>query len=99
MRNGNEGCCVGGSQGGDGLVRDVEFLAPARVTILSERRKFPPPGFHGGHHGVTGKNVLLRGGYEEVHLAGKETLDVEEGDVLSISTPGGGGWGAPEDDQ
>ena len=85
-------------QGGDGLVRDVEFLAPARVTILSERRKFPPPGFHGGHHGETGENVLLRGGYEEVHLAGKETLDVEEGDVLSIRTPGGGGWGAPEDD-
>ena len=86
-------------QGGDGLVRDVEFLAPARVTILSERRKFPPPGFHGGHHGETGENVLLRGGYEEVHLAGKETLDVEPGDVLSIRTPGGGGWGAPEDDK
>ena len=86
-------------RGGDGLVRDVEFLAPARVTILSERRKFPPPGFHGGHHGETGENVLLRGGYEEVHLAGKETLDVEPGDVLSIRTPGGGGWGAPEDDE
>jgi N-methylhydantoinase B len=85
-------------QGGDGLIRDVEFLAPARVTILSERRKFPPPGFHGGHHGETGENVLLRGGYEEVHLAGKETLDVEQGDVLSIRTPGGGGWGEPEDD-
>ena len=84
-------------KGGDGLVRDVEFLSPARVTILSERRKFAPPGFHGGHHGETGENVLLRGGYEEVHLAGKETLDVETGDVLSIRTPGGGGWGAPED--
>jgi N-methylhydantoinase B len=84
-------------KGGDGLVRDVEFLSPARVTILSERRKFPPPGFHGGHHGEPGENVLLRGGYEEVHLAGKETLDVEPGDVLSIRTPGGGGWGAPED--
>ena len=83
-------------QGGDGLVRDVEFLAPARVTILSERRKLPPPGYHGGHHGERGENVLLRGGYEEVHLAGKETLDVESGDILSIRTPGGGGWGEPE---
>ena len=83
-------------QGGDGLVRDVEFLAPARVTILSERRKLPPPGYHGGHHGERGENVLLRGGYEEVHLAGKETLDVESGDILSIRTPGGGGWSEPE---
>jgi N-methylhydantoinase B len=82
--------------GGDGLIRDVEFLTPARVTILSERRKFAPPGYHGGHHGQPGENVLLRGGYEEVHLSGKETLDVQPGDVLSIRTPGGGGWGQPE---
>ncbi len=71
---------------------------PNKLPILSKRRKYTPPGFHGGHHGETGENVLLRGGYEEVHLAGKETLDVEPGDVLSIRTPGGGGWGAPEDD-
>ena len=83
-------------RGGDGLVRDVEFLSPARVTVLSERRRFAPPGYYGGHHGHQGENVLLRGGYEEVHLAGKETLDVEAGDILSIRTPGGGGWGAPE---
>ena len=88
----------GQHNGGDGLTRDVEFLTPARVTILSERRKIPPPGFHGGHHGEPGENVLLRGGYEEVHLAGKETVDVEVGDVLSIRTPGGGGWGKPDDD-
>ena len=95
LRRGTGG--AGKFSGGDGIVRDVEFLAPARVTILSERRKFTPQGFHGGHHGQPGENVLLRGGYEEVHLAGKETLDVEAGDVLSIRTPGGGGWGKPED--
>ncbi|PKB65411.1 MAG: 5-oxoprolinase [SAR202 cluster bacterium Io17-Chloro-G2] len=83
-------------KGGDGMVRDVEFLSPARVTVLSERRKLPPPGSHGGHHGEPGENVLFRGGYEEVRLAGKETLDVEAGDILSIRTPGGGGWGEPE---
>ena len=93
LRRGSGG--RGQYNGGDGLIRDVEFLTPARVTILSERRKFPPPGFHGGHHGETGENVLLRGGFEEVHLAGKETLDVDVGDVLSIRTPGGGGWGDP----
>ena len=95
LRRGTGG--AGKFSGGDGIVRDVEFLSPARVTILSERRKFPPQGFHGGHHGQPGENVLLRGGYEEVHLAGKETLDVEAGDVLSLRTPGGGGWGKPED--
>ena len=82
-------------RGGDGLIRDVEFLSPARVTVLSERRRFAPPGYHGGHHGEHGENVLLKGGVEEVHLAGKETLDVEAGDILSIRTPGGGGWGPP----
>ena len=96
LRRGSGG--KGRYQGGDGLVRDVEFLSPARVTILSERRKLPPPGYHGGHHGQAGENVLFRGGYEEVNLAGKETLDVEAGDILSIRTPGGGGWGAPDED-
>ena len=95
LRRGSGG--RGKYNGGDGLIRDIEFLAPARVTVLSERRRFPPPGFHGGHHGETGENVLLRGGYEEIHLAGKETLDVEAGDILSIRTPGGGGWGEPEE--
>ncbi len=95
LRRGSGG--PGKHRGGDGLVRDVEFLTPARVTILSERRRFPPPGLHGGHPGQPGENLLLRGGYEEVQLAGKETLDLAAGDVLSIRTPGGGGWGPPED--
>ena len=86
-------------KGGDGVIRDVEFLAPARVTLMSERRKLPPPGYHGGHHGEPGENVLLRGGYEEVKLAGKELVDVEAGDVISVRTPGAGGWGAPEGDE
>ena len=94
LRRGSGG--AGQQRGGDGLVRDVEFLGPARVTVLSERRRLAPPGYHGGHNGQTGENVLLRGGYEEVRLAGKETLDVAAGDVLSIRTPGGGGWGTPE---
>ena len=96
LRRGSGG--EGKYKGGDGLVREVEFLAPARVTLMSERRKLPPPGYHGGHHGEPGENTLLRGGYEEVTLAGKELIDVEPGDVLSIRTPGGGGWGVPEHD-
>ena len=93
LRRGSGG--DGQFKGGDGLVREVEFLAPARVTLMSERRKRPPPGYHGGHHGEPGENVLLRGGYEEVNLSGKELIDVEAGDVISVRTPGAGGWGVP----
>ena len=93
LRRGSGG--AGKFNGGDGMVRDVEFLSRCRVTVLSERRKFAPYGLHGGHSGERGENVLLRGGYEEVKLSGKEVIDVEPGDVLSIRTPGGGGWGTP----
>ena len=94
LRRGSGG--DGQYRGGDGVVREVEFLAPARVTLMSERRRRPPPGYHGGHHGEPGENVLLRGGFEEIQLAGKELIDVEAGDVLSVRTPGAGGWGAPD---
>ena len=94
LRRGSGG--DGQYKGGDGIIREVEFLAPARVTLMSERRKLPPPGYHGGHHGEPGENLLLRGGVEEVALAGKELIDVEPGDVLSVRTPGGGGWGEPQ---
>ena len=97
IRRGSGG--AGKFRGGDGVVRDVEFLSPARVTVLSERRRFAPHGLSGGHAGERGQNVLLRGGYEEVVLSGKEVLDVEPGDVLSIRTPGGGGWGTPPEDE
>ena len=94
LRRGSGG--DGKYRGGDGVVREVEFLAPARVTLMSERRKLAPPGYHGGHHGHPGENRLLRGGVEEVQLAGKEVVDVAAGDVISVHTPGAGGWGAPE---
>ena len=67
----------------------------SQFHLRADRYEHSPPGLHGGHHGDTGENVLFRGGYEEIHLSGKETLDVNAGDVLSIRTPGGGGWGTP----
>ena len=97
LRRGSGG--AGKFSGGDGVIRDVEFLSPCRVTVLSERRRFSPYGLQGGHPGERGENVLLRGGYEEVQLSGKEVLDVEPGDVLSIRTPGGGGWGTPPSEE
>lgn len=80
-------------KGGDGVIREMEFLAPATVTIISERRRFEPFGAQGGDPGATGENLLLRQGIEEVRLHAKHTVDVDTGDILRISTPGGGGWG------
>jgi N-methylhydantoinase B len=94
LRAGSGG--AGLHRGGDGLVREIEFLCPATVTILSERRRTAPYGLQGGKPGARGQNVLLRDG-EERKLAGKAELRVARGDLLSLRTPGGGGWGTPSD--
>ncbi len=73
------------------------ILAPARVALLCERRAVGPAGAQGGEDGSPGENVLIRGGVEE-RLPGKATFSVEAGDVVSIRSPGGGGWGSPESD-
>ena len=70
-------------------------LAPARVALLSERRAVAPRGARGGGDGARGENVLIRAGVEEP-LPSKATFSIEAGDVVSIRSPGGGGWGAPE---
>jgi N-methylhydantoinase B len=92
LRRGSGG--AGQHCGGDGLVREIEFLCPATVTILSERRRTTPYGLSGGEPGEPGRNVLIRAG-EERDLPGKVEIRVQTGDVLSLRTPGGGGWGNP----
>lgn len=84
-------------RGGNGIVRSLEFLAPLRVSILSERRSPPGPfGLQGGTAGKSGRNTLRRPGEsEEIDLGGKVQLQVQAGDVLTIETPGGGGFGIP----
>lgn len=89
IRRGSGG--AGWWRGGDGVRRDIELLADAQVTILSERRVFAPYGLAGGEPGQPGRNVLIRDGNEET-LPGKITLAAQAGDVISIQTPGGGGW-------
>ena len=74
-------------QGGDGVIREFEFLDDAVFTILSERRKRQPWGLHGGEHGMAGANYLN----EEI-LPAKVQHNVTHGDCLRIETPGGGGW-------
>ena len=91
IRRGSGG--EGLARGGDGVRRDLEALAPATVSILSERRRFPPYGLQGGCAGRPGRNLLIRGG-EERELPGKTSQDLEPGDIVSVRTPGGGGHGS-----
>ncbi len=92
IRRGSGG--AGMNPGGDGLRRDLEFLTPTHVTILSERRSAGPPGHGGGESGAPGENLLIRG-QEATPLPGKVTFRADAGDMLSIRSPGGGGWGRP----
>lgn len=79
--------------GGDGMVRELELLADADVTVLSERREAGPYGLAGGRAGQPGCNVLIDGQAEQ-RLPGKFSTRLRAGQRLRIETPGGGGWGA-----
>lgn len=78
--------------GGDGVVREYEFLEPTQVTLLTERRQLPPWGLAGGKPGQCGVNRL-----NGTRLPGKTSFVAAAGDRLEIATPGGGGWGTPGD--
>jgi N-methylhydantoinase B len=73
-------------------VRAIRFLAPASVTITSERRRQGPYGLAGGEPGAPGRNILLSGG-QVIDLPGKTVVNIAIDDVVQIETPGGGGWG------
>ena len=74
--------------GGNGLIREYEFLADSTVTLLSERRRHAPWGLQGGAPGKPGCNTL-----NQRSLPGKFTINVKTGDIMKTETPGGGGWG------
>lgn len=83
-------------RGGDGLRRDLQVLGAAQIALLSERRTTGPGGARGGDSGAPGENALIRNG-TETPLKGKTTFFAEAGDVISIRSPGGGGWGTSTD--
>lgn len=92
IRRGSGG--AGRVAGGDGLVREYELLAPATVTLLTERRHHSPWGLNGGAHGACGENS--RNGRT---LPPKTMIRAAAGDRIVIQTPGGGGWGPPPADK
>jgi len=78
--------------GGDGVVREIELLSEAEVTILSDRRRFEPYGLDGGKNGSVGHNTLITNDERE-QLPGKFSRKLASGDRIRIETPGGGGHG------
>jgi N-methylhydantoinase B len=79
--------------GGDGIVREIEVLTDASVTILSDRRKLRPYGLAGGEDGQPGRTTVSRlDGSTEV-LPSKASTRLKAGERVRIETPGGGGWG------
>ena len=81
----------GKHQGGDGIVRSLRILEPATLSLLTDRRSHAPAGAHGGEHGRPGRNLL-----DEETLPAKVSRALEPGNLVTVSTPGGGGWGPVE---
>jgi N-methylhydantoinase B len=91
-RDGSGG--AGQFHGGDGLIREVELLADAQMTLLADRRKFRPYGLDGGENGAPGRaSLIAAAGVGSTELPGKCSLRASKGSVLRLETPGGGGWG------
>ena len=79
--------------GGDGIVREIEVLTDAQVTLLADRRSRGPYGLAGGTDGAPGRTVIVRhDGFEE-ELPGKTSVRLRSGERVRIESPGGGGWG------
>ena len=79
--------------GGNGVIRELQFLNPATLSIISERRVHAPYGMAGGEPGKPGENLLKRATGETVKLPHRITVRMEIGDSVIIRTPGGGGFG------
>ncbi|MDQ3994719.1 MAG: hydantoinase B/oxoprolinase family protein [Actinomycetota bacterium] len=92
LRDGTGG--EGRHRGGDGVVRAVRTLAPATLSLLTDRRRHGPEGAKGGGTGATGENRL-----NDELLPAKVSRELSANDVVTVETPGGGGWGKPEEEE
>lgn len=87
---------TGQYRGGDGLVREIELLDDAQITLLADRRRLAPYGLAEGGPGATGTTKWIRPDGIEA-LPGKCSFNASKGDIVCIETPGGGGWGPSPD--
>src|SRR5256885_1128081 len=81
--------------GGDGIVREIEVLTDAEVTLLAERRTRGPWGLSGGKDGAPGKAFVVHQNGSTQELPGKFNVRLRKGERIRIESPGGGGWGKP----
>jgi N-methylhydantoinase B len=96
LRRGSGG--AGLHPGGDGMIREIEFLGDGVVSLIGERRRHRPWGLAGGEPGASGEDWLIRRDGRRERLPGKVTMGVSAGERVRVLTPGGGGWGAPPRD-
>jgi N-methylhydantoinase B/oxoprolinase/acetone carboxylase alpha subunit len=94
VRRGSGG--AGRHRGGDGIVKEWEFLAPARVSLMATRRRSAPAGADGGGPGKPGADWWIRGGRRH-RLGPAAVFTAAAGDRLRVETPGGGGFGPASD--
>uniref|UniRef100_A0A4W4GMP4 5-oxoprolinase, ATP-hydrolysing n=1 Tax=Electrophorus electricus TaxID=8005 RepID=A0A4W4GMP4_ELEEL len=91
--SGGRGCY----HGGDGIIRKLLFRKKVVLSVLTERRSMRPYGLHGGENGSPGLNLLHRADGRVLNLGAKTTINLEPGDMFSLHTPGGGGYGREEE--
>jgi len=84
---------VGLHAGGDGIVREIEVLADAQVTLLADRRSRGPYGLAGGSDGARGRTVIIRRDGSMEEIPGKTSVRLRAGERVRVESPGGGGWG------
>ncbi|MDI9403002.1 MAG: hydantoinase B/oxoprolinase family protein [Limnohabitans sp.] len=93
QNSGGYGC----QRGGDGLIRSYEFREPVSLSFFGSRRRFAPRGAYGGCDGLIGTQRVMRNGVETAIADGVFSLELQRGDVFTVETPGGGGWGTPRE--
>jgi len=79
--------------GGDGIVREIEVLTEAQVTLLADRRSRGPYGLAGGADGAPGRTLIIRRDGSTEEIPGKTSVRLRSGERVRIESPGGGGWG------
>jgi len=94
IRRGSGGS--GRRSGGDGLIRELRFLEPVSLSVLTQHRKVAPYGVSGGQPGATGRQRVIRADGTILELGSIDGCEMGRDDRIVMETPGGGGWGAVE---